>query len=359
MKILILSRYHRLGASSRVRFFQYIPFLEAQGWQLDISPLLSDKYLLALYSGKSSLTEIVKGYFKRIFALMGSKNYDLLWIEKELFPFMPAFLERLATGGLPYVVDYDDAIFHRYDAHRIGLVRFLLGKKIDSLMAHASLVVAGNNYLAKRATDAGASWVEIVPTVVDISKYKRKNRRTNTSGKVTIGWIGSPATAKYLLELGPVIRSVSQRFNVDFVAIGPRKDQLQDLPVKIQAWSEDKETSLIAGFDLGIMPLPDSPWERGKCGYKLIQYMACGLPVIASPIGVNKEIVRDGENGFLARNFEEWEHALERLITSQELRNKMGDAGRAMVEREYSLQVQAPRINEFFKSVIKNRQCVE
>ncbi len=358
MKILILSRYDRLGASSRVRLFQYIPFLKAKGWQIDVSPLLSDNYLRALYSGKSTLKETIKGYLKRVQTLVGSRAYDLLWIEKELLPFLPASIERLSIMGIPYVLDYDDAIFHKYDNHPSKLIRLFLGEKIDSLMHHATLVVAGNSYLAKRAISARAKRVEIVPTVVDISKYKIKDRHLDAEdGKVKIGWIGSPATAKYLLEIGSVIRSLSQGYNVEFVAIGPRKDQLKGLPVRVCKWSEEKETDMIGSFHIGIMPLKDSLWERGKCGYKLIQYMACGLPVVASPVGVNKEIVKDGLNGFLPHDFSQWEAALKKLVTDRELRDKMGLAGRARVEEEYSLQVQAPRLHFFFESILNNGPC--
>jgi hypothetical protein len=171
---------------------------------------------------------------------------------------------------------------------------------------------------------------------------------------VVVGWIGSPSTTHYLKELAPVFNRLKETLAVRFVAVGARVDQLSGLPVEAREWSEQCEITEIQAFDIGIMPLPDEPWSRGKCGYKLIQYMACGLPVVASPVGVNTEIVQSEFNGFLAHTHEEWTEALTRLIQDKQLRMKYGAEGRKRVENHYSLQVQANRMIKFLRSVAGN-----
>ena len=290
MKILLLSRYGSLGASSRVRFLQYLPYFQSQGVEVTVKPLLSDTYLKALYNGGSRWRQVLKGYAIRVLALLTLRQYDVVIIEKELFPFTPAIAERyLNLFGVPYVVDYDDALFHRYDYHPNPWVRRLLGQKIDSVMRHAECVTAGNRYLAERAHKAGAKKVEIIPTVVDLNRY-HPNKHKADAAALTVGWIGTPQTSRYLKPLLPVFEALKQEFPVRFVAVGANPDDFGGTPVEAWSWTEDSEVESVQQFDIGIMPLEDSPWERGKCGYKLIQYLACGVPVVASPVGVNCEL---------------------------------------------------------------------
>ena len=352
MNILLLSRYGHLGASSRVRSFQYLPYLDKNGLNVDVEPLFSDEYLAALYSGNSRWKMIVRGYLHRLRILVSIQKYDLIWLEKEIFPFFPAVFERFFNLlGVPYVVDYDDAIFHRYDQHHSWLIRVLLGRKIDAVMRHASLVITGNAYLAERARSAGARRVEIVPTVVDLDRYSHLHDHQNHT--LVVGWIGTPSTSFYLLALKPVFESLKDKFDVRFVAVGALEKDLSGVPVEAWSWSEETEVQSIQMFDIGIMPLMDTPWERGKCGYKLIQYMACGLPVVASLVGVNGEIIKHGDNGFLAHDLHEWEQALCHLLSDQGLRRRMGSKGRERVKSWYSLQMQAPRLKKMMCGIVE------
>jgi len=352
IKVLLFSRYEALGASSRVRFLQYLPYFREQGVEVTVKPLLSDSYLQALYKGDSRWQEVLKGYVGRILALFVARRFDVVIIEKELFPFMPAIAERLLKLiGVPYVADYDDALFHHYDCHSNPLVRLLLGQKIDSVMRHATTVIAGNNYLAERACRAGAQRVEIIPTVVDTERYYSKEKAV---GEIPIvGWIGTPQTSRYLKLLLPVFESLKNEIPVRFVAVGANSEDFEDTPIEAWPWSEESEVESVQQFDIGIMPLEDSPWERGKCGYKLIQYMACGVPVVASPVGVNREIVVSDENGLFADTVEEWDKALRTLLNVDlDVRKCMGGAGRARVEDWYSVQAQASRfLNELYEAV--------
>lgn len=355
MRILLLSRYGELGASSRVRYLQYLPYFRAQGVDVSVVPLFSDAYLRSLYDGGSRWQEVFAGYLRRVGVLLRARRFDVVIIEKELFPFMPALAERLLRAfDVPYAVDYDDALFHRYDLHSSKLVRWVLGRKIDAVMRHASVVVAGNDYLAKRARQAGARRVELIPTVVDTQRYQPSQAPPNETP--VIGWIGTPKTSRYLEPLLPVFEALQAQMPVRVVAVGARAETFAGTPVETVPWSEETEVQFIQQFHIGIMPLADSPWERGKCGYKLIQYMACGVPVVASPVGVNNVIVKPGENGLLA-NDGEWELQLTALLKSTAMRRSFGEQGRHDVEAWYSLQVQAPRLLQVIQSANDYTPC--
>jgi len=353
MKVLLLSRYGRQGASSRIRSYQYLPFLEAQGVHVTVSPLFDDSYLRGLYSGQRIDTYfILRAYRRRLGCLLENGKFDLLWIEYEILPWMPHWAEMmLAALGTPYLVDYDDAIFHRYDMHPRRLVRLFLGRKIDRVMQKASEVVVGNEYLAGRARQSGARHVSVLPSVVDLSRYRVEKGRRN--GIFTVGWVGSPTTAPYLEPVAPAIREFANDRNVRLVLVGSGKSPINGVPVEVREWSEDSEVGDIRSFDVGIMPLSSDPWTLGKCGYKLVQYMACALPVVASPVGVNKEMVRDGWNGFLAERREDWVLALNTLYQNANQREEMGKAGRALVEEKYCLKMAAPRLLALLRSAAR------
>ena len=352
MKVLLLSRYGNLGASSRIRSYQYLPYLHEQGIEVTLAPLLPDNYLRDLYAGNTpGLISIVAAYVRRIGALIQGGKFDLLWIEYELFPWLPDWLESFVLSkGTPYLVDYDDAIFHRYDEHPNPIVRRLLGRKIDAVMCRASTVAVGNEYLRDRAIKAGAQRVEILPTSIDLARYPSPKPAQNET--FTIGWIGSPSTTRYLHQVHEVLAKVCAHNQARVALVGASEPGWMDVPHAIHPWSEDTEVAQIGGFDVGIMPLEDSPWERGKCGYKLIQYMACSKPVIASPVGINTRIVQHGINGFLAETKHDWERALTILMANADLRQQMGAAGRVKVERDYAVQVNAPRLAAMLRAAV-------
>jgi len=346
LRLLALSRYGLLGASSRVRMALYRDALAAEGIDLRMSYLLDDAYLAAKYrDGHTPWSHVVRAYWHRLRDLPAlCRDSHLLWVEKELWPWAPAWLERFFMRDRPLVLDFDDAIFHLYDQHPHPLVRRLWGSKIDRLMRRADLVTAGNDYLAQRARHAGARRVEWLPTVVDLARYPVPiPRPTSRPGPCRIVWIGSPSTVHYLRQIGPALAKLGARRSVELTVIGAQID-LPGVPLRCEAWTEAGEAAAIAAADIGIMPLPDSPWERGKCGYKLIQYMACGLPVVASPVGVNCRIVEDGANGFLAEDQEAWLARLEWLVDHEAQRHAFGACGRLRVEQTYSLQANAPRL---------------
>ncbi|OWX98834.1 hypothetical protein B6V76_18585 [Thioclava sp. IC9] len=353
MRIHALSRYGRLGASSRLRIMQFSPYLEAAGIYLEVLPFFGDLYLQRRYAGENTSAQSVFAFWRRFTAFKVLRDTNLVWIEKEALPWLPWLIERaFLPEHVPIVSDYDDAIFHNYDIHRSAIVRRVMGHKIDRVMAISSLVAAGNSYLADRAQKAGASEVRVVPTVVDSEVYSPREKDAEARKSVSVGWIGTPNTWGLFLEpMMPMLQHTISRMSARLRVIGAGATASRYPCVDNFAWSEEEEVSEIQKMDIGIMPLTDTPWARGKCGYKLIQYMACGLPVIASPVGVNSEIVEHGVNGFLASNEAEWREALDALLTDRKLRARMGAAGRKKVEEQYSLQVWGPRVAQMLRDV--------
>lgn len=342
MKILLLSRYSQAGASSRVRFYQYLPELARLGIAVHSAPLFDDDYLRDLYTGRRPSPVAVAGYYARRLAVLGRlRGYDLVWLEYELLPSLPFGEQALALAGVPYLVDYDDAIFHRYDRSPRRLVRVLLGRKIDRVMRGAALVTAGNDYLAARARAAGARQVECLPSVVDLDRYAPRPPQSSTE-PLTVGWIGTPVTARYLEQIADPLRAVARQRPLRLLAVGAGPLAMAGVEVECQPWSEATEVALIRRMDIGIMPLADTPWEQGKCGYKLIQYMACGVPVIASPVGVNSRLVAPGDTGLLAATPSAWVEALLALGADPARREILGGNGRRLVAQQYSLQQTAP-----------------
>jgi glycosyltransferase involved in cell wall biosynthesis len=352
-RVLLLTRYTSRGASSRLRTLQYVDALSQRGIEFEIDSLLDDAYLDALYGGRRIRWDrVARAYARRAGLHRRLQSFDVVWLEKEAFPWLPFACERwLVSGGPPLVVDYDDAIFHRYDQHSSASIRRLLGTKIDRVMRSATVVVAGNEYLAERARGAGAERIEIIPTAVDLERYRPRDPAPRR-GPFTVGWIGTPQTAHFLTDIAPALARFAANGDVRFVFVGCPADLDLGIGYQARAWSEATEAAAIRSFDVGLMPLRDAPFERGKCGYKLIQYMACAVPVIASPVGVNRQIVTPGSNGYVASTEEDWLRALTTLYTDESLGLEMGRRGRQLVEIEHSTRSIAGRL----EAILRMRQ---
>jgi glycosyltransferase involved in cell wall biosynthesis len=351
MRVLLLSRYSD-RASSHLRCFQYIPYFKRYGIEVTPAPLFGEYYLEALFEGrKRPVSRMLLDYVRRLYRLLTAGNFDLLWLHIEAFPWLPPAAESLLTlHKIPYVLDCDDAWFHRYDLHPRPLVRRLLGGKIDWVMRHARLVVAGNNYTREHARVAGARWVECLPTVVDLNDFPLRPRRSD--GMYTIGWLGSPSTATYLREerFRRALEAVCTGGGSRVVLVGAGLVKLLGVPVECHEWTRETEAVEVQGFDVGVSPLSDGPFERGKCAFKLVQYMAAGRPAVVSPVGYHLELVKDGENAFLASSTQEWVDALNRLRGDRVLAQNVGQAARKLVEESYCLQARAPELAEMLRT---------
>jgi glycosyltransferase involved in cell wall biosynthesis len=355
MKVLFLTRYDQQGASSRMRCLQFLPLFKCSNIEAVVSPLLSDRILKKRYlDGVYHWSDLFFVYWRRIEVLLGKYQFDIVWIEKEALPWLPVWIELLLLRGKPFIVDLDDAVFHNYDQHRFMWVRWIYGRRIDALMARANLVVVGNQYLADRATNiAGVKWVEILSTVIDLRRYEAKQTYIFYQ-KPRIVWIGSPSTVKYLMALSPMLASLGQRQSFILRVIGGGIITMPGVEIESAAWTIETEVSSLLDCDVGIMPLTDGFWERGKCAYKLIQYMACGLPTVASFVGKNIEVVVEGETGFLVETSVSWLEKLELLLNDTMLRERLGKAGRTRVVNKFSIQHLGPSFVKLIQKVGAN-----
>ncbi|WP_114227900.1 MULTISPECIES: glycosyltransferase family 4 protein [Sphingomonas] len=351
MKVLAFTKYDREAASTRQRLLQYLPAFSTAGITVDYQPLLDDAYIRSLTGhGKPSRARIARSYLSRLATLRRRPDADLIWVYAELFPWLPARFERVVhRWGIPVIYDFDDAFFVPYDEHPRGAARLLLRDKLRPLIEGAAACTCGNAYLR----DYAARWCErslVVPTVVDTERYVPV---AAPDAPPVIGWIGSPSTWANVRPLLPMLAQLHRETGARIRAIGAGRgaeaDRFEGLD--LVEWSEASEIAEVQRFTIGIMPLIDAPFQRGKSGYKLIQYMACGLPTVASPVGVNRQIVIEGETGFLVENANQWRERLRALLADPALRARLGAAGRQRAVAAYSLANEAPRLIELFRSV--------
>lgn len=353
-RILALTKYGGRAASTRQRLLQYGPFLAEYGIDIDLEPLLDDSYLSALMAGNQpSRARILRSYVTRFGKFLSSREYDAIWVQYELLPYLP-LLDRILSkfSAKPIIYDIDDAIFHMYDGHRAATIRWLLGGKLRPLMRQAAICLCGNEYLYDYVTAAGGKAV-IVPTVVDTEHFRPATRSPDRP--FTVGWIGSPSTWSYVEPLLPTLLPAMARLRARFrvVGAGPAARGIEGIDAL--DWSEEREVLDLQAMDVGLMPAPDDPWARGKCGYKLIQYMACGVPGIASPVGVNNALINPGVDGFFARTPGDWVEALSFAANDPDGRRRMGALGRTKVVDRYSLRSQQPVVLSALRTTMEKQ----
>jgi glycosyltransferase involved in cell wall biosynthesis len=348
-----LTKYGSSAASTRQRFDQYDPFLAAEGFSTVPLPILDNDYLAALYDGRRNVSHIIRRYLNRFVQIAQTARMDLIWVHCEVFPFLPGIMDRLVKlSGKPIVFDFDDAIFHNYDQSGNAFVRKLLGNRLSHILGCSSFALCGNDYL-RRYAERYCGSTQVVPTVLNTNQYRPAPFIDDTLG-ANIGWIGSPSTwREYMQPIMPMLVNIAAAHNARLTAIGAGSAADEWPTLTGRPWTLDSEISAIQSMDIGIMPLDDSPWARGKCAYKLIQYMACGLPVVASPVGMNIDIIENGVNGFLASNEAEWRGALSTLLKDKDLRRRMGATGRQRIEQEYSLNVWGPRVARLLSDIAR------
>jgi glycosyltransferase involved in cell wall biosynthesis len=285
------------------------------------------------------------------------RESDIIFIHREITPFFFTTVEaQYHKAGCRIVYDLDDAIFLKIPSLYNPEVGWLRNpKKVHRLMAIATHVVAGNSALAEHAR-LHARNVSIIPTPVELANYPLKPRQPSDGQVVTVGWMGSRFSAYYVKSLEPVFREITARHRQVRIKLVDVSDFMRDEPrVLLKPWSAAEELSDLHSFDIGIMPLFDDEIARYKSSFKLLQYMAAGLPVVCTPIGMNAEVVQDGVNGFWANTHEEWLLKLSTLIDNAILRRRFGDAGRTKVEREYSVEVNFRRLMNLFQELMRGK----
>lgn len=346
MKILFVTQYGVLAASSRTRVFHYLPHLEAAGHQCEVLTVLPDRsiggsQLLVTHQWARKSLYYAWAFWRTfncgLRALFAARGYDLLFVQKVIFPPLIRWLFRL--NGTPLIYDFDDAIFTSEVRERNWLAQRKHNRNsagVPAMLRLAQLALVENEYTASFAQNH-CSRVAIITGPIDTQRYSPGTKCT-TREEIVLGWIGSSSTLPYLEMIRPALEELGRSLgHVRLHVVGALGMELQHMPVVEKAWSMEEEVGDLRSFDIGLMPMPDDPWTRGKGGYKLLQYMAVGLPVITSPVGINCQVVDNGENGFWAESIEQWKEKIERLVADAELRRNMGIAGRKKMESVYSL----------------------
>lgn len=341
MKILFLTLYDEQWADSRIRVYQYLPILENRGIEYRVITVITkgfSRYGRLRYYVSACLNI----FFKWLKVVSLSFKYDAILINNVL---LPLHLEKMIKASNKSIIyDFCDAPYVGYDTDYLarGPVRILLrrfGKIWLSRMLKISRHVLVGNEQNKQFASHFCQNVTVITGPVDTERYTPGESKKSDSSNIVVGWIGSPSTTPYLKSLENVFRSLCGSYpSLVIELVGTAELKIEGVPVVIKKWDFESEVNDLQNFDIGIMPLPDNEWTRGKGGYKLLQYMACGIPCVGSPVGINTEIIQDGFNGFLVRNEQEWLEKLCLLIENPNLRRKMGQNGRVIAEEKYSIQ---------------------
>ena len=345
-KLLAIAPYPYRSADTRYRISQFIPYLEKAGWAVTVRSFMDDAFFQMYHTRGHLLEKVIRtlhSTWRRVTDVLAAAKYDAALLHKEAFPFGPPLMEAALHQRVPRLIyDMDDAYWtHPPQFRQIG--RCLRDpQRIPKILRMVDHVLAGNEFLADFARAYNPS-TTVLPTVLDTRHYCARAERQD--GVVTIGWVGRWSSAPYLAALEAVLSRVAKAHgNVRLRLIGAGSVTLTGVPVETVPWRLEEEIESIAQFDIGIMPLPDDMYSQGKCGFKLLQYMALGIPGVASPVGVNRTIVQDGVNGFLADSEDEWFNKLSALVADYELRRRIGQAGRQSVEAHFSVDRAVPQL---------------
>jgi len=329
-KILLLTVGPRERASARYRALQYIPTLNHIGYITSVitpitKPSASIKRLLSRRTEENNI-------------LSAAKTSDIVFIQKRLF--RVNFIKKLLTSGILLIFDFDDIIHTTHDDHWSALTKKRIEKRFQSICSLSNLVIAGNYYLSEIAKQHSDN-VIIIPTVVEFKRYSEKKHYKKDN--IVLGWIGQPNNYNLIEEIFPVLHKISMKHKeVKLLIISKGNIHTNSIHIEQIEWQEDKETDDLLKIDIGIMPMTDNEWSKGKCALKAIQYMASGIPTVCSDVGENRNVVRNGIDGFLVKSEHDWITALETLITSEATRNRMGKSGRKRIQEHYSLEKTAP-----------------
>lgn len=357
MRVLLMLPYDwDTMPSQRFRIEQWAPWLRAHGVHLDVSTLLSHREQQLLYRPGNSARKglmLAAALGRRLVRTLNTGGYDAVWLHRAASPVGPALIERmLARRGVPIIYEFDDAIYLADTSAANARWRFLkcAGKTADICRMSAHVVV-GNNHLSQYAGHLNSN-VTVIPTTIDTDRYQACCDYADTS-PVVIGWSGSRTTVAHLRMLDSVLQRVATQADVRLHVLGTPSYPLAGVQTYAAPWTAEAELPELQRFHIGIMPLPDQEWARGKCALKALQYMALGIPTVTAPVGVNADLIQDGENGCLAATDDEWVERLLSLVRDARLRRRLGLAGRSTVDVTYSTRVQAPRVYELLERVCR------
>lgn len=361
MPRILFMASHRPGRSpsQRFRFEQYLDHLKQNGFEVDFSWIINEQDDKILYSKGNffkKLGLLLRTWKKRRQDKKNYRNYDIIFVQREAWMLGSTVFERkIKSSGARFVFDFDDSIWLMDTSDGNKKWEWLKnpGKTAQNI-AFADMVFAGNSYLAGYALKHNRN-VKIVPTTIDTDEYIPSAVPKTGGDKIVLGWSGSITTIKHFEYAVDFLKVIRKKYGdkIEITVIGDGNFVHDELKIKGKAWKKEDELKELRNFDIGIMPLPDDEWAKGKCGLKGLQYMALGIPTIMSPVGVNTEIIQNGENGMLASTTEEWISCLEQLIENAELRKKIGKQARKTVVEKYSVLSQRDNYVKYFNEVLK------
>lgn len=353
-KVMFIVPYpHGTAPGQRFRYEQYLSALEKNGISYTIRSFLSPATWQILYKpGRFHLKiyGVLQGFLKRFLLLFSLKKYDYIFIFREASHIGPPIFEWIIAKVLKkkIIYDFDDAIWlPNYSEHNKLFHRLKMYGKVKSIMRWSHKISAGNNYLCEFARQFNSN-VVLNPTTIDTENMHNRVKDQRTE-KVVIGWTGTLTTAKYILEIVPVLQELEKKYDFEFQVISNEFPKIDLKSFKFKKWKKETEIDDLLEFNIGIMPLVDDQWARGKCGFKALQYMALGIPAVVSPVGVNTKIVDDKINGFLCTTHDEWYHALAYLLENPDVRERMGKAARKKIEDHYSVKSNTPNFLSLFQ----------
>jgi glycosyltransferase involved in cell wall biosynthesis len=358
-RLLFLTPNPIESASERYRIHQFVPYLENAGFECEVRPFAARELFRAVQVGRTSSQLFYAPFscLKRAADVYAVPRYDMVVIHREAFPFFCPTVERMVLRRHSRVVfSFDDAIYagHRDTPNKRypWIYKMKYGPGVNEVLTKSAHVIAGSRTLAEHARQFNPQ-VSVIPTVVDTNRYAYRTPSAPVEC-VTIGWMGTRSTSPYLFDIAPALRQLGEVFpaKIRFRMYGDPRLQLPVPNYEARPFSLESEIEDLRRIDIGIMPLPDNEWTRGKCAFKAIQYMALGIPTVSSPVGMASEIIEHNVNGLLANTPEEWFEALARLMRDADLRRRLAEEGRKTVEAYYSLGVWAPRFASLLDQIL-------
>ncbi len=357
MRVLFLTQTPIQGGASRYRVHQYLSYLESKGVGCTVLPAITEPYFLKWFTSPRTVDKIC--YFsmmlaRRLAHARFARKFDVVFLQRDIVPHIYPVAEKIFRTLNPKIVfDFDDAIFASPKTAN-PLFRIINDEnRIPRIIRMSRHVVVGNSFLKEYALKY-ADNVTVIPTPIDTVKYRV---RSEASAKtVVLGWSGSSSTNFYLNKLNGVLSRLNEKYDILLKVISSNTDKIMAKETfgskfVFKKFDLNTEVDDLQDFDIGLMPLEDDIWSRGKCSFKALQYMGVGVPAVISPVGMNTEVVEDGVNGFLAGSDEEWYTKIYKLIEDTQLRRRIGLAGRKTVEEKYSVEANAPKLLKVLEDV--------
>jgi glycosyltransferase involved in cell wall biosynthesis len=362
LKVLALASYPIEAAATRYRLAQFVSPLAERGITLEVHPFINSRLFATLYRREAlpfTAINLVGAMGRRFADVWRARGADVLLVQREAMLFGPPLIEWMAMrlGDCPMVLDLDDATYLPYVSPVYGRLASALKwfSKTDDLIRWARVVTCGNRTIANYVESKGRR-TAVIPTVVDTERFRPSDNHLRGDVPV-LGWIGTHSTYPYLETIFPVLQQLARthRFRLKVVGSGRERVELPGVEVENLKWSLAREIEDFQSFDVGLYPVVESEWAAGKSGFKAIQYMAVGIPYVVTPVGSCAEIGEAGVTHLCATTKEEWRASLERLLTDEALRRRMGEAGRSYTLQHYTVPIQSDKLARVLREAVSSR----